>query len=326
MDDEQAADVADRDKTIRKVYYGRDGGRTPYKTWLDAKEIDHRITLDWVRGWFKTNVEKSRQVGGAKNSYVAPRAFHEYQADLFYITEKQFPNQDYPFGLSVIDVFSKYATVIPLKERKVEIVMAALFKAFKTIGKQPEIFYTDDEGALQTSWVAAEFERAGIQHIITTNSAHFVERFNRTFKNLIASRMKALKANRKVVGKQPEIDKTKYQWSDLIPSVMAEYNNKNKHRITGMTPAEAKKPSSEVDAKANMELVARSGRRFPTLMVGDVVRILRKIKKVGDREFLSRFKTGEHTVESISENFGQKFYKLSDGKEYIRSDIVKMKN
>jgi hypothetical protein len=225
----------------------------------------------------------------------------------------------------VIDVFSKYATVIPLKERKVEFVMAALFKAFKTIGKQPEILYTDDEGALQTSWVAKEFERAGIQHIVTTNSAHFVERFNRTFKNLIAARLKALQRNRKVVGKQPEIDKTKYQWSDLIPSVMAEYNNKNKHRITGMTPAEAKKPSSEVDAKANMELVARSGRRFPTIAIGDTVRILRKIKKVGDREFLSRFKTGEHTVESISENFGQKFYKLSDGKEYIRSDIVKMK-
>ena len=117
--------------------------------------------------------------------------------------------------------------------------MPALFKAFTTIGKQPEILYTDDEGALNIKWAAAEFERAGIQHIITADSAHFVERFNRTFKNLIAARLKALQKNRKVVGKQPEIDKTKYQWSDLIPSVMAEYNNKNKHRITGMTPAEA---------------------------------------------------------------------------------------
>jgi hypothetical protein len=71
-----------------------------------------------------------------------------------------------------------------------------------------------------------------------------------------------------VVGNQPEIDKTKYQWSDLIPNVMAEYNTKNKHRITGMTPAEAKKPSSEVDAKAAMELVARSGRQFSILMIG----------------------------------------------------------
>ena len=41
---------------------------------------------------------------------------------------------------------------------------------------------------------------------------------------------------------------------------------------------------------------------------------------------MTNFKKGEHTVESINENFGQKFYMLSDGREYIRSDIVKMEN
>ncbi len=40
---------------------------------------------------------------------------------------------------------------------------------------------------------------------------------------------------------------------------MFEYSNKDKHRITGMTPPEAKKPSSDVDAKIAMELVARRG-------------------------------------------------------------------
>ncbi len=43
---------------------------------------------------------------------------------------------------------------------------------------------------------------------------------------------------------------------------MAEYNNKNKHRITGMTPAEAKKPSSEVDAKMAMDA---TGEKVPNL-------------------------------------------------------------
>ena len=326
MDAEQAADVEDRDKTIRRVYYSKDGGSSAYKTYLDAKAIDPRITLDWVRGWFKNNVERTRQVGGAKNSYVAPRAYHEYQADLFYITDKQFPNQDFPYGLSMIDVFSKYAVVIPLKERDAPHIMPAIFKAFTIIGKQPEILYTDDEGALTKKWVAAEFERAGIQHITTSGSAHFVERFNRTFKNLIDLRVKISRRRTRLTTKQPLKDLSKIQWSDLIPHVLAEYNNKNKHRITGMTPAEAAKPSSEVDAKMAMELVARRGRKFPILNIGDTVKVLRKHKAVGDKEFMDQFKKGEHTVESISENFGQKFYKLSDGKEYIRNDIVRMKN
>ena len=140
MDEEQAAVVEDRDKTIRRVYYGKDGGRSAYKTYLDAKAIDPRITLDWVRGWFKNNVERTRQVGGAKNSYVAPRAYHEYQADLFYITDKQFPNQDFPYGLSMIDVFSKYSVVIPLKERDAPHIMPAIFKAFQLLENNQKSF------------------------------------------------------------------------------------------------------------------------------------------------------------------------------------------
>ncbi len=43
-----------------------------------------------------------------------------------------------------------------------------------------------------------------------------------------------------------------------------------------MTPAEAKKPSNEADAKMAMELFANRGKRFPVLRVGDKVRVLIK--------------------------------------------------
>ena len=116
--------INDRDKTIAKVHHG---GRPAYKTDLDAKAIDPRITLDWVKGWFKKNVERTRQVGGATNSYVAPRAFHEYQMDLFFITDKQFPNQDYPVGLYMIDVLSKFAVVHPLERERCSAYYASNF-------------------------------------------------------------------------------------------------------------------------------------------------------------------------------------------------------
>ncbi len=32
---------------------------------------------------------------------------------------------------------------------------------------------------------------------------------------------------------------------------------------------------------------------------------------VDDKEFMEQFEAGKHTVESISDNFGQKFYVLS---------------
>ena len=60
----------------------------------------------------------------------------------------------------------------------------------------------------------------GIQHIITAGSAHFVERFNRTFKNMIAERMKELKKKR-LLTTTTHIDTTKIQWSDLVPQILA---------------------------------------------------------------------------------------------------------
>ncbi len=41
---------------------------------------------------------------------------------------------------------------------------------------------------------------------------------------------------------------------------------------------------------------------------------------------MDQFKRGEDTVERVSGNFTQKFYKLHDGKAYKRSEIVRMEN
>ena len=251
-------------KLISKVYHAPDGGKPVYKTWQDARELNPLITIKTVRYWFKQNIQPKGQVWGKRNSYVAQGPFIEYQADLFFITKKQFANQTYDTGLSMIDVFSKYAVVLPVDKKKAEPLMDAIFEAFKLMGKQPEILYTDNEGGLNNKWVPGEFEKAGIKHVVA-GTAYFVERFNRSFKNRMANRLKELLRDKRIIGKQPKKEPINYQWHDLIPFVMAEYNAKNKHRITGMTPYEARKPSNEADVKAAIELAATHGVKFPPL-------------------------------------------------------------
>ena len=237
----------------------------------------------------------------------------------FFITDKQFENQKYQFGLSCVDIFSKFAAVVPMEERDHDHVMPAILEAFRQMGKQPEILMTDPERALTHKDVKPFFEEASIQHIITQAKPHFVERFHRTFRGMLHKRHEYL-TKKKKVGKQPADN---FQWHELIPQIMQTYNFKNVHSATGKTPAEARKPSNEIDVKSEMELKAKTGRVYPTIEEGDKVRIIRK-KVLGDKEFVGDFRWDTRTVESISENFGQKFYKLSDGREYIRSDIVKI--
>ena len=63
---------------------------------------------------------------------MLPQApFFEYQADLIFITKSQFDNQTYDTGLTMIDVFSKYAVVLPIREKKAEPIMEAISKLSK---------------------------------------------------------------------------------------------------------------------------------------------------------------------------------------------------
>ena len=72
-----------RFKMIAKTYRGPEGGKPAFKTWQAVRELNPGITLNTVKGWFKLNVQPKMQVWGKRNSYVAPHAFFEYQADLF---------------------------------------------------------------------------------------------------------------------------------------------------------------------------------------------------------------------------------------------------
>ena len=120
------------------------------------------------------------------------------------------------------------------------------------------------------------------------------------------------------------IGPTQIQWHLLAPFGFSCLQQQKQTQNYRANAGRREKSSSETDAKITMEIAATRGRRFPTLAVGDTVRILRKKKAVGDKEYMSNFKEGEHKVASSSENLGQKFYKLTDGREYIRANIVKL--
>ena len=92
-------------------------------------------------------------------------------------------NKGYKFLLTCIDVFSKFAWVVPLKNK----VGESLFNGFQSIlehGRSPENLQIDK---------GTEFPNRNFQSLLKENSIHFfttnselkasvVERFNRTLK------------------------------------------------------------------------------------------------------------------------------------------------
>ena len=311
-------------ETIAKVYYDQSGYGSKKATLSDARQKDKTITMDDINEFFQKNVEQKKQLRGY-NSFVAPEHGYEYQVDLFFIGKKgdaDLKNQKFDIGMVMIDIFSKYAVVIPIPSKDVGGIASGILEGINKMGKKPDIIYTDDEGALSTPAMKEYFEQQKIKHIITRTHAWFAERFIRTFKDALFKRVENSKKDAVKQRNATGVDNV--QWTDFIFEILLTYNNKNKHSATGHTPAEAKKPSNEIDVKLNLLSKKKHERRYPLLSIGDKVKIIRK-KKVGEKERTSVWSEPNYEIAEITKSHGQTVFKVEGmPRYYSRHEILKV--
>jgi len=293
---------------LKKIYYDKSGYGSIKTTYDDARKKNKSISRDDVKDFFKEYVEQKKQLRGY-NSFIAPYANYEYQVDLFFVND--LPNQKFKVGLIMIDAFSKYMVVIPIMSKKEGDVAAGILEALVKMKGTPEILYSDDEGALSTDSLKKYFQENDIKHVITRSSAHMAERAIRTFKDSLYKRVDHAKD-----------DKT--QWTDLIFEILLTYNNKLIHSTIGMIPANARLKENQLEVWTNTFLRSKQNRKYPELSVGDKVKVLRK-KGITEKERTSVWSDNSYEIEDIREDSGQTFYKVSNGKEHIRHELLKVK-
>ena len=90
-----------------------------------------------------------------------------------------------------------------------------------------------------------------------------------------------------------------------------------------MTPDEARQKKNALEVLANTFINSKQTRNYPELKRGDRVRILRK-KAVGEKERTSVWSENTYEVEDIIESKGLTLYKISNGKEHTRHEILKV--
>ena len=109
------------------------------------------------------------------NSYIADEPYFEYQLDLaFWKSDKGDPS------LVMIDIFTKFATCIPLTSKKKEDVIAGVMEGFVKMDHTPKMIYCDGEGALRSDLFKEFCEERKIKMIQTQTHAWVVEQFIRT--------------------------------------------------------------------------------------------------------------------------------------------------
>jgi transposase InsO family protein len=144
-----------------------------------------------------------------------------FQADLADMRNLASYNDGFSYVLTCIDVFSRYAFAIPIKDKRGSTVAAAFEKIFSE--RVPNMVQTDRGLEFLNAQVQDVFRKHGIRHYFSLNDdikAALVERFNRTLKSRLYRHMSRHRASR---------------WIDALNDVVNSYN-RSYHRSIGMAP------------------------------------------------------------------------------------------
>ena len=292
----------DKDTIIKNIYYDRAGYGSIQKTYKEARDKESSITLKNVKYWFQKNIERTKQLKGY-SSFINNEAFEEFQVYIAF-----FKAGELEPVLVMIDIFSKYATAIPIASKTPPDVIAGIMEGLVKMGGKSKMIYSDNEGALNSNLFKNYCDSENIKSITTRSHAWVAERFIRTLKDMINKRIK-------------NNDKS---WKEVIFEVLLTYNNKEVHSATGMTPAKAKLKENTLQVKLNLELHRVSKRKYPDINVGDEVKLYKKKDKF-DKEDKSVWLTTKHKIELITESYGQKYYHITGHKKpYLRHEILKV--
>ena len=128
-------------------------------------------------------------------------------------------------GLVLIDFFTKYAVVVPIKPKSPSDVLVGMMEGIQKMGRKPKILFSDEESSFHK----------------TRSHPAFAERFIRTFKEMF---FKALSMTKK--------GETQYTVDRLYHWILLTWNDKTVHSATGLTPKQGREPKNEIKTQLNI--------------------------------------------------------------------------
>ena len=170
----------------------------------------------------------------------------------------------------VLDVFSKYGWIVPLKDKKGETVAEAFKSIFKK-GRKPQYLWVDKGKEFYNKHVKDLLNKRNIKMYSTENEekSSVCERWNKTIKNKMWKQFTA---------------QGNTQYLEMLPKILKKYNN-DIHSSIKMTPAEASLKINESTVRYNLYNDLKSKNPKPKFKVGDKVRISQYKRKTFDKGY-----------------------------------------
>jgi len=205
-----------------------------------------------------SELHKPARVHYKRRHFIMKGINDTFQIDLVEMHKHSRENKGFNYILTGLDVFSKFAFAVPVKNKTGKDVSAAFEKVLIDTKRIPKNLQSDLGKEFFNSTFQDLMKKYKINHYSTFSNqkAFFCERLNRSLKEIMYKEF-TIQGNNK--------------WLDLLPKVVQFYNNRP-HRTIGMKPAEVKKDDEKYILE-NVYKIKKRKKIVPKFKVGDVVRI-----------------------------------------------------
>lgn len=246
------------DRTLKSVYYNtkRSGSFGGVKPLTDNVKPNSKRVKKWLSFQDTYTLHKPIRRKFSRRKTIVAGIGEQYQADLIDVRHLKRENDNFNYILTCIDVFSKVAFAIPLKNK----TSASIIQAFKDIFSlrdKPRVIQTDKGSEFTNSIVQNYFRNLGVRHFVSENDdikASIVERFNRTLKERLWRYFTYRNSRR---------------YLEVLPDLVDSYNN-TYHRSIKLKPSEVNYQNQE---QVWQRLYGQPSSTKQKSQVGDRVRV-----------------------------------------------------
>ena len=260
------------------------GGTTTnvIKNWLESQDTYT------VHKPIKRKFQRRKVITGGVNQ--------QFQADLVDLQNIKKENNQTAYLLTCIDVFSKYAYVIPLKDKTGKSTVKAFKIIFKQLDQLPFHLQTDSGTEFLNTSLQKYLRTSKVKHFVTWNQdtkSSIVEIFNRTLKRRMFRYFTKHNTRRYI---------------DILPALVNSYNN-TYHRSIKMAPSHVSKDNEEV---VWQRLYGQTVEKEPKpFSVGTRVRIS-KAKGLFEKGYLPNWTEELFTISEVLHRTSPVTYKVKD--------------
>lgn len=276
------------DATLESVYFnpshpGSFGGINSLARYSGVK--DRKKLIKWLEKQEAYTLHKPVRYRFQRRRIIVPGIDHQWQADLVDLSRVKLENENIPFILTCIDVFSKYAWVVPLKTKHGKELVYA-FEKILSLGRKPRLLQTDKGTEFVNKTFQSYLRSKNIVFFTTENDdikASIVERFNRTLKTKMWKYFSHEETVRYIDVLQDLVHSYNHTYHRSIKRAPASVNHRNEKEVWYILYGEKHRSSKSLKIRYR---------------VGDLVRIS-KTRRTFQRGYLPNWTEEIFTIDKV---------------------------